>query len=221
MSMAHIPFAHLPRYTDGELVQRSERFYRLMGKRRSIRRFSDRSISDKAIRNCILTAGTAPSGANQQPWTFVLVKDPGAKAAIREKAEETERQFYEKRAPEEWKDALKPLGTGYSKPFLEEAPYLIAIFAQKYGVSADGSRITHYYAQKSVGMATGFLITALHQLGISTLTYTPSSMNFLKTLLKRPENELPYLLLVVGYAPENVMVPDIKRKQFDEIEVIM
>ncbi len=221
MSMAHIPFVPLPRYPDGELVQHSERFYRFMDKRRSIRQFSDRPISEKAIRNCILTAGTAPSGANQQPWTFVLVKDPGVKTAIREKAEQAERQFYEKRVPEEWKDALKPLGTGYSKPFLEEAPYLIAIFVQKYGVSEDGSRITHYYAQKSVGLATGFLIAALHQLGISTLTYTPSSMNFLNTLLKRPENELPYLLLVVGYAPENVMVPDIKRKQFDEIAVIM
>ena len=219
--MAYTHHEPLPCYPDGELIRRSEQFYRFMGKRRSIRRFSERPISEKAVRNCILTAGTAPSGANQQPWTFVLVKDPGVKAAIREKAEQVERQFYEKRAPEEWKDALKPLGTGYCKPFLEEAPYLIATFVQKYGVSADGSRVAHYYAQKSVGIATGFLIAALHQLGISTLTYTPGSMNFLNALLKRPENELPYLLLVLGYAPENVMVPDIKRKQFDEIAVIV
>ena len=219
--MAHTHFASLPRYTDRELARRSERFYHFMEKRRSIRQFSDQSISEEAIRNCILTAGTAPSGANQQPWTFVLVKDPGVKAAIRKNAEQVERDFYEKRAAEEWKDALKPLGTGYRKPFLEEAPYLIAIFVQKYGVSADSSTVAHYYAQKSVGIATGFLITALHQLGISTLAYTPSPMNFLNALLARPENELPYLLLVLGYASEDVMVPDIKRKQFDEIAVVL
>ena len=219
--MATIPFAPLPRYTDGELTQRSEQFYRHMEKRRSIRQFSNQPISEEAIRNCILTAATAPSGANQQPWTFVLVKDPGAKAAIRTNAEKAERQFYEQRAPEEWKQALKPLGTGLYKPFLEEAPYLIAIFTQKYGVSADGLRAPHYYAQKSAGIATGFLITALHHLGFSTLTYTPSSMTFLCDVLKRPENETPYLLLAAGYAPEHVMVPDIKRKPLDEIAVIV
>ena len=220
-SMAEIRFSPLPGYPDGELAERSVQLYRFMERRRSIRQFSDRPISEEAIKNCIRTAGTAPSGANQQPWTFVLVKDPRVKGAIREGAEQIERVFYEKRAPEEWKDALKPLGTGYRKPFLEGAPYLIAVFVQKYGVSEDGSRVTHYYAQKSVGIATGFLITALHQLGISTLTYTPSSMNFLNAILKRPENELPFLLLVVGYADENVKVPDIRRKSLDEIVIVV
>jgi nitroreductase len=219
--MAQIPFAPLPRYSEKELEQRSEQFLRHMQKRRSIRRFSDRPISEEVIKNCILTAGTAPSGANQQPWTFVIVKDDVVKEAIRAHAEEVERQFYEKRAPEEWKDALKPLATGYVKPFLQEAPYLIAIFVQKYGVSEDGSRRAHYYAQKSVGIATGFLIAALHRLGISTLTYTPSSLTFLNDLLKRPENELPYLLLVLGYAQESATVPDIKRKSFDDIAVVV
>jgi nitroreductase len=192
-----------------------------MAGRRSVRHFSDQPIPEEVIKNCIRSAGTAPSGANQQPWTFVLVKDPRIKGTIREEAERIERAFYERRAPEEWKDALKPLGTDYHKPFLERAPYLIAVFVQKYGISDEGLRVTHYYAQKSVGIATGFLITALHQLGISILTYTPSSMKFLNTVLKRPENEFPYLLLVVGYADENTKVPDIRRKSLDEIAIIV
>jgi nitroreductase len=219
--MGRIPFEPLPCYTDNELTKRSDEFYRYMQKRRSIRRFSDRAIPEEAIRNCILTAGTAPSGAHQQPWTFALVKDRGVKRKIREQAEIVERRFYTQRAPQDWKDALKPLATGCAKPFLEEAPYLIVIFVQKYGVSDRGERITHYYAHKSVGIATGFLITALHELGISALTYTPSSMSFLTALLKRPKNELPYLLLALGYAPENVTVPDITRKSFDDIAVVV
>lgn len=221
MSMAEIPFSPLPTYPDEELVEHSSRFYGFMDMRRSVRHFSDRPIPEEAVRNCICTAGTAPSGANQQPWTFVLVKDPRVKREIREEAERVERSFYEETAPGEWKNALKPLGTEYRKPFLEKAPCLIVIFVQKYGRSEDGTRVTHYYAQKSIGIATGFLITALHQLGISTLTYTPSSMGFLTAILKRPKNELPYLVLVVGYADEGARVPDIRRKTFDEIAVIV
>jgi nitroreductase len=151
----------------------------------------------------------------------VLVKNVEIKKALREQAEAVERRFYEQTAPQDWKDALKPLGTGYAKPFLEEAPYIIAIFVQKYGVSEQGERIAHYYAHKSVGIATGFLIDALHRLGISTLTYTPGSMGFLNALLKRPKNELPYVLLALGYAPEDATVPDIERKGFDEIAVVV
>jgi nitroreductase len=219
--MSHVQYEPLTRYDDEELERRSEQMYRIMSRRRSIRSFSSQSISEAAIKNCILTAGTAPSGANQQPWTFVLIKDADVKKTIRDRAEQAERHFYEETAAQEWKDVLKPLATGYSKPFLQEAPYLIAIFVHNYGVSEQGSKITHYYAQKSVGIATGFLVAALHQLGISTLTYTPSSMKFLNTLLKRPKNEYPYLLLAVGFAPDNATVPDIKRKTFDEIAVVM
>ncbi len=221
MSMAEIPFSPLQTYPDDELVERSSRFYGFMGMRRSVRHFSDRPIPERAVRNCICTAGTAPSGANQQPWTFVLVKDPKVKREIREEAERVERSFYEETATRQWKNALKPLGTDYRKPFLEMAPYLVVIFVQKYGRSEDGTRVTHYYAQKSTGIATGFLITALHQLGISTLTYTPSSMGFLNAILKRPKNEIPYLVLVVGYADEGARVPNIRRKTFDEIAVIV
>ena len=221
MSMAEIPFSPLQTYPDDELVERSSRFYGFMGMRRSVRHFSDRPIPERAVRNCICTAGTAPSGANQQPWTFVLVKDPKVKREIREEAERVERSFYEETATRQWKNALKPLGTDYRKPFLEMAPYLVVIFVQKYGRSEDGTRVTHYYAQKSTGIATGFLITALHQLGISTLTYTPSSMGFLNAILKRPKSEIPYLVLVVGYADEGARVPDIRRKTFDEIAVIV
>jgi nitroreductase len=221
MSMTEIPFSSPPTYPDKELMERASRFYLFMDMRRSVRHFSDRSIPEEAVKNCIRTAGTAPSGANQQPWTFVLVKDPRVKRRIREEAERVERSFYEETAPGEWKSALKLLGTGYRKPFLEKAPYLIVIFVQKYGHLDNGTRVTHYYAQKSVGIATGFLVTALHQLGISTLTYTPSHMGFLNTILERPKNELPYLVLVAGYADVGARVPDISRKSFDEIAVIV
>jgi nitroreductase len=221
MSVTEILFSPLPTYPDEETVERSIQFYRFMDMRRSVRSFSDRPIPEEAVRNCIRTAGTAPSGANQQPWTFVLVKDHRIKRKIRQEAERVERSFYEGIATEEWKNALKPLGTEYRKPFLEKAPYLIVVFVQKYGLLEDGRRVTHYYAQKSVGIATGFLITALHQLGISTLPYTPGSMGFLNAFLKRPKNEFPYLILVAGYAGEGARVPDIKRKSFDEIAVIV
>jgi nitroreductase len=183
--------------------------------------FSDESIPEAAIRLCVQTAGTAPSGANSQPWTFVIVKDQKIKREIRLASEKVEYSFYRKRASKDWKDALQVLETDYKKPFLETAPYLIVIFVQKYGLSPRGVRIKHYYSQKSVGIATGFLLTALHRLGISALTYTPSPMNFLNSILKRPENETPYLILVVGYAAPDATVPDIERKSFEEICISM
>jgi nitroreductase len=216
---SHEPFRSLPRYTAEELVERSRSLYDVMSARRSVRDFSGQSIPEEAVLNCIRIAGTAPSGANQQPWTFVLVKRRDVKRAIREQAERIEHEFYTSRAPKEWKDALSPLGTGYQKPFLEQAPYLIVVFVQDYGLLPDGSRAVHYYARKSVGIATGFLIASLHELGISTLTYTPGTMGFLNRILGRPENERPFLVLVTGYADESARVPDIRRKPPEEITV--
>ncbi len=217
----HIPFTPIGRYSKQELLSRSSEFYRLMSGRRSIRKFSDESIPDAVIRFCVQTAGTAPSGANSQPWKFVIVKSREVKREIRLAAEKVEHSFYRERASKDWKDALQVLGTDYRKPFLERAPFLIVIFVQKYGLSSSGVKIKHYYPQKSVGIATGFLITALHRLGISVLTYTPSPMNFLNSILKRPENETPYLILVVGYAARDATVPDIGRKSFEDICVTM
>jgi nitroreductase len=192
-----------------------------MQMRRSVRRFSEQPIPEEALKNCILTAATAPSGANQQPWTFVLVKDQAVKRTIREEAERIEYTFYTRGASQEWKDALKPLGTNHKKPFLEKAPYLIVIFVQKYGRSKDGSKITHYYAQKSVGIATGLLISALHGIGVSALCYTPSEMGFLNPILRRPNHEMAYLVLAVGYAHEEARVPDVERKSFGEIAEVV
>jgi iodotyrosine deiodinase len=216
-----IPFCSLPRYDDAELTARSRSLYNFMTGRRSVRAFSEQMIPEEAVKNCIRIAGTAPSGANRQPWTFVLVRNREVKVAIREEAERIEHEFYTRRATDEWKEALKPLGTGSQKLFLERAPYLIVIFLQKYSRAPDGSKVAHYYAEKSVGIATGFLINALYELGISTLTYTPDSMGFLNRILGRPENERPFLILVVGYAEESARVPDISRKCYDEIAILV
>ncbi|MDX1689371.1 MAG: nitroreductase family protein, partial [Candidatus Promineifilaceae bacterium] len=163
------------------------------------------------------TAGTAPNGANLQPWTFVVVSDPAVKRQIRQAAEAEEREFYERRAPEEWLEALEPFDTDAHKPYLETAPVLIAIFAQSYGLDADGERVKHYYVQESIGIATGFLIAALHLAGLAALTHTPSPMRFLNEILERPDNERPFLLLVVGYPAEGAEVPDIDKKPLEEI----
>ena len=195
-----------------EMRQHAAEFYIQMKRRRTVRDFSRRPIPRDIIESCIRTAGTAPSGANQQPWHFVAVSDPAVKRRIREAAEAEEREFYERRATEEWLDVLAPLGTDANKPFLETAPYLIAIFAQSYGIGPDGEKIKHYYVQESVGIATGMLITALHQAGLASLTHTPSPMNFLNEILERPGNERPFLLLVVGYPASNVYVPAIRKK---------
>jgi iodotyrosine deiodinase len=200
-----------------EMRARAAAFYEEMRRRRSVREFSPRPIPEGVVEACLRTAGTAPSGANRQPWHFVVVRDPERKRRIREAAEEEERAFYRERAPDDWLEALAPLGTDERKPFLETAPCLIAIFARSFGVAPDGSRVKHYYVQESVGIATGFLIAALHGAGLATLTHTPSPMGFLNEILGRPSNERPFLLLVTGYPAPAARVPDIGRKELAEI----
>jgi nitroreductase len=199
-----------------EMRRRAADFYAQMKRRRTVRDFSDRLVPRDVIENCLLAAGTAPNGANMQPWHFVVVSDPAVKRQIREAAEAEEREFYQRRATEEWLEALAPLGTDASKPFLETAPYLIAIFAQSYGIGPDGAKIKHYYVQESVGIATGLLITALHLAGLATLTHTPSPMHFLNEILGRSGNERPFLLLVVGYPAKTASVPAIGKKPLKE-----
>ena len=203
-------------YPPDEMGRRAADFYTAMRRRRSVRTFADRAVPRGMIEDCLRAAGTAPSGANLQPWHFVVVTDAAVKRDIRAAAEAEEREFYKHRAPPEWLEALAPLGTDADKPFLESAPYLIAIFAQTYGMKRDGGRAKHYYVSESVGIATGILITALHLAGLATLTHTPSPMGFLNGILNRPENERPYLLLVVGFPAEGTTVPDIAKKELSE-----
>ena len=213
----YIPLEGYREYPAAEMLERAEAFYAEMRRRRTVRMFSDRLVPREVIERCLLTAGTAPNGANLQPWRFVVIGDPEVKHRIRLAAEEEERAFYSGRAPQEWLDALAHLGTDAAKPFLDMAPYLIAIFAQSYGMAADGGRQRHYYVQESVGIATGFLIAALHHAGLATLTHTPSPMGFLSEILGRPANERPFLLLVTGYPAESVTVPLIAKKPLTEI----
>lgn len=200
-----------------EMQRRAEAFRDHMVRRRTVRDFSPRPVARGVIEACLTTAGSAPSGANMQPWHFVAVSDPAVKHQIRLAAEAEERAFYEHRASSEWLEALAPLGTDADKGFLDAAPWLIAVFQQRYGVKADGSRCKHYYAPESVGIATGLLIAALHQAGLATLTHTPSPMGFLNRLLERPKPERAFLLLVAGYPAEAATVPDITRKPLGEI----
>ena len=215
--MQQIPPPKLPDYSSQEMELQSKTFLNSLLRRRTIRNFSDKPIEREVIKNCIKTAGTAPSGANMQPWHFVLISDPKIKKQIRVAAEKEEKEFYEKRAPKEWLEALAPLGTDNIKPYLETAPYLIAIFMQRYGKLPDGRQVKHYYGLESVGIATGMLITAIHNAGLASLTHTPSPMGFLNEILDRPKNERPFLLLVVGHPAEDARVPDIKRKDISEI----
>ena len=213
------PLTAYQAYPADEMRERARWFYRDIARRRSVREFDTRPIPGEVIEQCLLAAGTAPSGANQQPWHFAVITDPEKKRKIRLAAEAEEREFYEHRAPEEWLDALAPLGTDASKPFLEEAPALIAIFAQKYGLKPDGTKFSHYYYPESVGISTGFLLAALHHAGLATLTHTPNPMKFLNEICERPKLERPTILLVVGYPREDCMVPvhgGIK-KSLDEI----
>ncbi len=213
-------FVALPEYqeyTTDDMKRRAAEFYADIKRRRTVREFSDRPVPRDVIENCIRAAGTAPNGANMQPWHFVVVSDPAAKQRIRIEAEMEEREFYQNRAPQEWLDALAPLGTDEHKPFLETAPYLIAIFAENYGELPDGRKVKHYYAQESVGIAAGFLIAAVHHAGLVSLTHTPSPMGFLNEILGRPARERPFLLLVVGYPAEGAKVPAIDKKPLDEI----
>jgi nitroreductase len=200
-----------------EMLRRAAAFRAELARRRTVRQFSDRPVPRELIAECLTAAGTAPSGANLQPWHFVAVADPGLKRRIREAAEQEEREFYHHRAPPEWLAALAPLGTDEHKPYLERAPWLIAVFARMHGVRADGATIKHYYAQESTGIATGMLITALHHAGLVTLTHTPSPMGFLREVLGRPANERPFLLLVAGYPDADARVPDITKLPLAEI----
>jgi iodotyrosine deiodinase len=208
-------------YPPDQMAERAAEFAAEMARRRSVRHFSDRAVPRPVIEDCLRAAGSAPSGANMQPWRFVVVSDPLAKRQIREAAEAEERAFYAGRAGDEWLDALAPLGTDWQKPFLEIAPYLIAIFAQSYGLEPGGRKVKHYYVQESVGIATGLLIAALHHAGLATLTHTPSPMGFLSEVLARPANDRPFLLLVVGYPAPDAHVPDIRRKDLSEISTFV
>jgi nitroreductase len=204
-------------YPAEEMVARATAFYADLRRRRTVRDFSDRPVERAVIERCLLAAGTAPSGANLQPWHFVVVSDQDTKHKIRVAAEAEEREFYGGRAPPEWLEALAHIGTDPEKPFLETAPHLIAIFAQRYGLDEQGNQIKHYYVNESVGIATGMLISAIHNAGLVSLTHTPSPMGFLNEILDRPENERPFLLLVVGYPDENALVPTLTKKSIDDL----
>jgi iodotyrosine deiodinase len=188
-----------------------------MRSRRTVRHFSREAVPYELVENAIAAAGTAPSGAHQQPWTFVVVSDSDVKRRIRQAAEEEERRSYEGRMPDEWLEALRPLGTDWQKPHIEDAPYVVVVFEQAYGLRADGSKLKHYYVKESVGIAVGLLLACLHEAGLATLTHTPSPMTFLRQILGRPENERPYVLVPVGYPAPGCVVPDLERKSLDEI----
>jgi len=202
---------------EAEMQSRAEAFEQLMLSRRTVRDFSDRPVPKKLIESCLLTANSAPSGANRQPWHFVVVSDPVIKKQIRDEAEAEEREFYADRAPQDWLDALAPLGTDANKPFLETAPHLIVIFTQKYLLDEKGKKLKNYFVTESASIATGLLIAALHNAGLASLTHTPSPMKFLNTILDRPTSEKPLMILVVGYPEKNVQVPAISRKSLQEI----
>jgi len=212
---------HTPARLDGEEVLRRVRAFRSsMQERRSVRSFSSEPVDRELIEEAVRAAGYAPSGANQQPWTFVLVGDPETKARIREAAEGEERESYGKRMSTEWLAALAPLGTNWKKPHITEAPWILVVFEQVYGVDPEGERVTHYYSRESVGIATGILLTALHVAGLATLTHTPSPMNFLRDLLGRPVNEKAFVLIPIGYASPDCQVPKITKKELSEILIV-
>lgn len=200
-----------------EMARRAREFREEMSRRRTVRDYADRAVPRALIEDCLRAAGSAPSGANLQPWHFVAVSSAALKREIRVAAEAEEREFYSRRAPDDWLAALAPLGTGPEKPFLEVAPWLIAIFEQRWGYDATGRKVKHYYPNESVGIATGLLLAALHHAGLATLTHTPSPMKFLNRILGRPAQERPFLLLVTGYPAPGAMVPDIHRKPLEEI----
>ncbi|MBV6451893.1 MAG: Coenzyme F420:L-glutamate ligase [Anaerolineales bacterium] len=217
MTIAQFHPLSLTEYSTEEMKQRATAFREHMQRRRTVRHFSDKPVPREVIEECLVTAGTAPSGANLQPWQFVVVSDSKVKQEIRVAAEEEERDFYHRRAPKEWLDALAPLGTDEHKPFLDVAPYLIAIFGKNHSELLDGRRVKNYYVHESVGIATGFLIAALHNAGLVSLTHTPSPMGFLNDILKRPKDEKPFLLLVTGFPAKDAEVPVITKKPLSEI----
>ena len=208
-------------FTGEDMQSRSETFLNEMSKRRSIRTFSDRSVPIEIIYNCIQTAASAPSGANKQPWQFVVVKDPAVKAKIRQAAELEEKEFYRHRATKEWLEDLNQFGTDWHKPFLDIAPYLIVVFKQAYDINDDGSQRKNYYVNESGGISSGFLLAALHHAGLATLTHTPSPMNFLGEILNRPPNEKASLLIPVGYPAADTTVPELIKKPLEEVSTIV
>lgn len=212
-----IPLPPRAYFSDDDIRERARNFRVQIDQRRTVRHFSDRPVPRSVIEDCLAAAGSAPSGANLQPWHFAAVADPALKHEIRIAAEEEEREFYQHRAPKEWLEALAPLGTDSNKPFLEVAPWLIAVFSQPHRPLPNGGRMKHYYATESVGIATGFLVAAIHHAGLAALTHTPSPMAFLNRILNRPSHEKPFVLLVVGHPAGDASVPDIKRKPLEEI----
>ncbi|MDZ7764100.1 MAG: nitroreductase family protein [Melioribacteraceae bacterium] len=216
-----IELNNFPKFPTDEMINRSKEFANYLKRRRTVREFAEDSVPIEVIKNCVEAAASVPSGANMQPWHFVIVKDPKTKKKIREGAEKEEREFYGGRAPDEWLEALEKFDTNENKPFLETAPYLIVIFEQKYHLGEAGKKIKHYYVKESVGIAVGTLITALHNAGLASLTHTPSPMNFLNEILNRPENEKPFLILVTGYPKEGTKVPKIEKKKFSEVCTIV
>jgi iodotyrosine deiodinase len=210
------PLTSYREYPVTEMIARSRAFATDLARRRTVRQFSDRPVPRSVIEACVEAASSAPSGAHLQPWHFVVVSEPSLKRRIREAAERAEQEFYAT-APDEWLAALAPLGTDAHKPYLETAPYLIAIFAQRYGLTADGERQTHYYVMESVGIATGLLLAALHHAGLASLTHTPNPMGFLSEVLERPPNERPMMLVVTGYPAPDAVVPRLRRKPLDAV----
>jgi len=206
-------------YEPDEMITRSHDFYNTLKMRRSCRDFSDKNIPSYVLENILLTASSAPSGANKQPWTFCVVSDPSIKKVIRRAAEKEEEESYKSRMGEEWLNDLAPLGTDWHKPYLETAPYLIIVFRRTYEIGSDGHRHQNYYVHESCGIACGFLLVAIHNAGLAALTHTPSPMNFLSRILERPDNEKPYMIIPIGYPADDCMVPDLKKKELDEIAV--
>lgn len=220
MEYRPVPLAFEPRST-GDALAASCSFLELMRKRRSVRHFSSEPVPWELIENAVRTAGTAPSGAHQQPWSFVAVADPGVKQRIRVAAEEEELRLYKERASQEYLDAIEPIGTDWIKSHITDAPVVIVVFEQAYGLQPDGSKRKHYYVRESVGIAVGFLLASLHAAGLATLTHSPSPMGFLARILERPANERPFVLIPVGYPAEDAEVPDLERKPLDEIMTLV
>lgn len=207
-----------PKYSESDMRKRGEEFCRLMSQRRSVRHYSPEPVPRKLIELAIATASTSPSGAHRQPWRFVAISSPEMKRQIRLAAEAEERESYEGgRMPPEWLEALTPLGTDWRKPYLEVVPWIVVVFEEMYGINADGTRRKNYYVKESVGMACGLFIAALHNMGLVSLTHTPSPMAFLSEILNRPPNEKPYVLIPIGYPAENCQVPNLQRKTVDEV----
>lgn len=216
----HLHEAYVPdSYPEAEMIQRSKDYFEWIDRRRTVREISDKPVPQEIIDNILKTASTAPSGAHKQPWTFCVVSNPEIKSKIREAAEEEERESYTNRMSDRWLDDLKPIGTDDVKPFLESAPYLIIVFKRVFERDEEGKKHNNYYVNESVGIACGFLISAIHNAGLVTLTHTPSPMNFLQEILERPDNERAFLLLPVGYAEDEVYVPQLTRKPLDEMAV--